>query len=210
LALRPLVKGSPRPATRQTDVGKRFEADCGRVRGEVVERERVDVALGRVAGREDGAVVAERELRESAIELRGANNGPSRRVLPLLGFPRRERLLHLGLLGLRTLALNNILLAIGDPGGFLLLLRGEIDWHFRLVRVVEEREQAEVFVVRDRIELVRVASGAADREAEPDGAGRVRAIDDRVVAEFERVDAAFLVEHRVPVEAGRDALAQAS
>ena len=73
-----------------------------------------------------------------------------------------------------------------------------------LVGVVEERHEGEVIGVRDRIELVRVALGARRRQPEPGGAGGAHAIDHREIAELEWVDAPFLVDHGVAVEAGGD------
>ena len=59
----------------------------------------------------------------------------------------------------------------------------------------------------DGIEFVVVALGAADGEAEPDGAGGGDAIEDAVDAELFFVDAAFLVDLGVAMEAGGDFLA---
>ena len=76
----------------------------------------------------------------------------------------------------------------------------------RLVGVVEEGEELVILALRDRIELVVVALAAADRQAQEDDAGGVDAIDDRLDAELLEVDAAFLVDLRVAVEAGGDLL----
>ena len=51
-----------------------------------------------------------------------------------------------------------------------------------------------------------VALRAAERAAEPDGGGRVDAIDEHFVVRLFRIDAAFLVGHRVAMEPARDAL----
>ncbi len=53
-----------------------------------------------------------------------------------------------------------------------------------------------------------VALAATDGEAEPNRAGRVDAVHDRLDAELLDVDAAFLVDLRVAVEAGGHALPQ--
>ena len=58
--------------------------------------------------------------------------------------------------------------------------------------------------MRDGIEFVRVALCAADRQAKPDDARRADAVDHRVKPEFERVDPALFVEHRVAVKARGD------
>ena len=49
---------------------------------------------------------------------------------------------------------------------------------------------------------MRVALGACGRQPEPRSAGGAHTIDHREVAELERIDAPFLVDHRVAVEAG--------
>ena len=76
----------------------------------------------------------------------------------------------------------------------------------RLLDAGEEGEELVVLLLRDRVVLVVVALGAAQRQAEPDLAERVGAID--VVADDELlgVGAALLVEARVAVEAGGDLL----
>ncbi len=51
-----------------------------------------------------------------------------------------------------------------------------------------------------------VALAAADGDAKPDGARGVDAVDDRLNPELLDVDAAFLVDERVAVEAGGDLL----
>ena len=90
---------------------------------------------------------------------------------------------------------------------FLLLLRVRLrEINVRLVGVVHERHELKIFAVRERVELVRVALRAAEREAEPRRARRRDAVRHRVEAELVRIDAALLVEHRVAVEAGRDFL----
>ena len=90
---------------------------------------------------------------------------------------------------------------------FLLLLRVRLrEINVRLVGVVHERHELKIFAVRERVELVRVALRAAEREAEPRRTRRRDAVRHRVEAELVRIDAALLVEHRVAVEAGRDFL----
>ena len=71
---------------------------------------------------------------------------------------------------------------------------------------VEEREELVVLALRDRIVLVIVAAGAADREAEPDGRGRLDAIDDILDAILLVDDAGFVGHHVIAIEAGRDLL----
>src|SRR5207249_199321 len=60
----------------------------------------------------------------------------------------------------------------------------------------------------NRIELVVVALAATDRQAEPYGAGGVDAVNHRLDAELLDVDAAFLIDERVAVEARGDLLVE--
>ena len=60
--------------------------------------------------------------------------------------------------------------------------------------------------MRHGIELVRVALRASEREAEPRGGSGVHAINHRVKPKLQRVDAALLVDHRVAMKAGGNAL----
>ena len=74
----------------------------------------------------------------------------------------------------------------------------------RLVGVVEQRHEGEVIGVQDRVVFMRVALRAVHGQAHPGGAGGADAVDHGVVAVFVRVGAAFLVEHRVTMEACGD------
>jgi hypothetical protein len=76
----------------------------------------------------------------------------------------------------------------------------------RVLDVVEERHEAVVVALRERIVLVVVALCAGEGSAQPDRGRRVHAIDERLPARFLDVDAAFLVEERVAVEAAGDEL----
>ena len=60
--------------------------------------------------------------------------------------------------------------------------------------------------MRNRIKLVGMTIRATDRQTEPDRAGDVHAIDQRIVAEFLRVVSPLLVQHRVAMKAGGDPL----
>ena len=76
----------------------------------------------------------------------------------------------------------------------------------RLFVRVEERDQRVEIFRRDRIELVIVATCAADREAEERGACRVHAIG-RILKEVLLVDrAAFIGGHVRAIETARDDL----
>ena len=72
--------------------------------------------------------------------------------------------------------------------------------------VVQEGEHPVVLFLRERVELVVVALGALDRQAEDALADGVHAVEHRLHAELLGVDAAFLVDHRVAQEAGGDEL----
>ena len=99
------------------------------------------------------------------------------------------------------------LVGVAGGGGELGFVAGRIrHLHRRLLLVVEEGEHPVELLLRDRIELVVVALRAADGEAEPDRARRADAVDHAVDAELLDVDAAFLIEGRVAVEARGDAL----
>ena len=73
-------------------------------------------------------------------------------------------------------------------------------------RVVEEGHQLVVLALAERVVFVIVALAAADGQAEQDRAGRIHAIDDRFDAKLLRVGAAFFVDERVAMKAGRDDL----
>ena len=102
-------------------------------------------------------------------------------------------------LGEELLHLDGVLFA-------LLLCVGGRDVHVGLVGVVHERHDLEILAMRERVELMRVALRAAEREAEPRRAGCGDAIGHRVKTELVRIDAALLVQHRVTVKARRDFL----
>ncbi len=76
----------------------------------------------------------------------------------------------------------------------------------RLGDAAEIGEKLIVFLLRDRIVLVAMAFGAAQRQAEPDLAERVGAVD--VVADdvFLGIHASFLVEARVAIKSRCDLL----
>ena len=76
----------------------------------------------------------------------------------------------------------------------------------RLVHAVEEAEEAEVFLLRQRVVLVIVAARALRADAEERAPERVDAIDDVLRPVFLRDDAAFLALHVIAIEAGRENL----
>ena len=86
----------------------------------------------------------------------------------------------------------------GDRGRFIgLIVVG---------RLIEDRHELVVLLLRDRVELVAVALGAADGQAHPDVHRRVDAILDGGDAKLLVVGAAFGVRHRVAIEGGGDEL----
>src|SRR5262249_21298211 len=88
----------------------------------------------------------------------------------------------------------------------LLLLLGRRQVDGGLVATVEEGEELVELALGDGVVLMIVTLSTADGQAEEDAAGGVDAINDELVAELLLIDAAFLVEQRVAMEAGRDFL----
>ena len=86
--------------------------------------------------------------------------------------------------------------------GALHLLMRRVNGHVGLVRVVEEREDAVVLFLRERIVFVVVALRALDGDAEDALADGVHAIEHGLHAELLGIDAALLVDHRVAQETG--------
>ncbi len=82
------------------------------------------------------------------------------------------------------------------------------DLQLGLVHIVEEGEEPVILALADRVVLVIVALGAADRQAEEDRAGRVDPVNDRLDPELLDIDPPLLVDLRVPVEPGRDPLCE--
>ena len=93
------------------------------------------------------------------------------------------------------------LLAVGGEGAeerAHFTVEGSID--IDVVGPVEESEELVILFLRDGIELMVVALGAAGGEAEPSGGNRVGAIDDLLEAGFGAVDARFTVDEDVAME----------
>ena len=76
----------------------------------------------------------------------------------------------------------------------------------RLVAGVEEGHQPVIIFLRHRVVLVVVALRTADRQAEPDRADGVGAIDRALDAELFGIGAPLLIEGGIALEAGRDQL----
>src|SRR5205823_6942148 len=77
---------------------------------------------------------------------------------------------------------------------------GEFDFSF--IGGVEEGEELVILALGDGVVRVVVAAGAADGEAEPDGAGGFDAIENRLDAELLGIDAAFLVGQGLAMDGG--------
>ena len=96
-----------------------------------------------------------------------------------------------------------------DPGADLLPMgqlgrRGDLE--IGLIHIVEEGEEPVILALGDRVVLVVVALGAADRQAEEDRAGGADPVDDRLDSELLDVDPPLLVDRRIPVEPRGDPL----
>ena len=74
------------------------------------------------------------------------------------------------------------------------------------VGIVEVGHEAEIVVVGDGVVFVGVALRAAGGKAKPSRAGGGDAVGHGVVAELERIDTAFFIEHGVAMKAGGDDL----
>src|SRR5262249_48968918 len=85
-------------------------------------------------------------------------------------------------------------------------LGGRRDFELGLVDVVEEREQPVIVALAGWIVLVVVALGAADGQPEKDRARGIDAVDDRLDPELLDVDASLLVDLRIAMKPGGDAL----
>ena len=84
----------------------------------------------------------------------------------------------------------------------------ELDRPAVLGDVVEEGEELVELFLGDRVELVAVAAGAAERQAQPDGRGGLDAIDDVLDGVLLGDDAPLAVAAMVAVEPGRDLLVE--
>src|SRR5262249_39703801 len=80
----------------------------------------------------------------------------------------------------------------------------EIEIHF--IRLIEKRIELVELFLRDWVELVVVATGAADRQSEPADADHLRPIDDLFDAILFQVGPPFAIAERVPQEAGGEEL----
>src|SRR3989442_14553912 len=88
------------------------------------------------------------------------------------------------------------------------LLRGRGHFNGWFVIIIQKSEHRIIILLREGIELVVVTLAAIDAQSEPGLPDRVHAVDQRFDAKLLRLDAAFLVEHRIAQETGGDPLLQ--
>ena len=204
-------------AFRERRIGQRFDAEPGDSLQRRVGRDGVRRQRGVVAGREHGTV---RQCREHDAARR-ADVARRERCPGRLGrahrqFPLRLGLTHFGSDGFQF-AVGLVDVRLQPLARLLLVGRGQVEPRFGEPRPVaeggavvlgvrEEGEQPVVVLLREGIVLVVVALRAGERRAEPDGGGRVRAIDENFVQRFLGIDAALFVGHRVAMEPARDFL----
>ena len=120
-------------------------------------------------------------------------------------FPAPFAIVQVGVL-LRQGAVQLVDLAANLAPSGDLARRGDLE--VGLIHVVEEGEELVILALGDRVVLVVVALGTADRQTEEDRPGRVDAIDDRIDAELFDVDPPLLVDQRIAMKAGGDARAE--
>ncbi len=87
-----------------------------------------------------------------------------------------------------------------------LLFLGSIRRDVRFMRIIQEREHAVIFIVREWIIFMRMALGALNGQPEDTLADRVHAIEHGFHSELLGINAAFLVDHGIAEESGRDVL----
>ncbi len=202
---RPLER-PPGPVSGQVRVVEELDAEGGDLRQDDLRRELRRV-LGRgVALRQVGAVLLQQVLLAPGGDLVDGErqHGPRGAVAPaLLVLPPGHPLSPVGgRFPELPFDLADLPVQVGQPHPLV----GRIDDAGRLVVVVQEREEAVILLLRDRVELVRVALGALDRQAEDALADRLHPVEHRLHAELLGVDAPLLVDHRVAEEARRDDL----
>jgi len=162
-------------------------------------------AGGRMAQREERFVGQLHRVIQAAgaRQFVGLDGSPPRSTRRDARLPRGDFFLPFGQGFLRALVDAREVGA--DPVDFLLLLLA-VDPRLRLVGVVEEAVEPEVFVVSDGVELVRVALRALQAEAHHGLSDAVHAVEHSLDAELFGDDRALLVDHAVAQETGRDDL----
>ena len=84
------------------------------------------------------------------------------------------------------------------------LLLGRVGDQRGLVVVVQERKQAVILLLRQRIEFMVVALGALNRKPKNTLADAIHSVEQSFHPELLGVHAAFLVQHRIAEKSGRD------
>ena len=199
ISLRPLIIRAARAALGQPLIGQRLQPQRGDARGQARKLQLVRVVLARVALHEKRAVVLQFHPAEIRVHALGRERVPLQRLGSAGRKPRGKFLFVDRQLG--KLAGNLLFQLLAFP-----LLRGCGDRQLRLGSVVQERHHLIVGTMRHRIELVRMTLRASEGEAEPCGGGGIYPVDHRVKPKLQRVDAALLVDHRVAMKAGGNAL----
>ena len=204
-AERAFVIRQARPVVGQERVGCDLDADGDGALDGAFEGQVIDVALRDVAAAEDEAVGLHVEGGQGGLELARGDGLPLRGALAFLVEPFSETFFHGGgasgeLAFERIFGDADSLRMVGQPG-FQVGGRNVVR---RFVGVVEQRHDGVIIRMQDRVVFVRMALGAVERESHPGGAGDADAVDHGVEAVFVRVGAAFLVEHRITMEARGD------
>ena len=89
------------------------------------------------------------------------------------------------------------------------LIGSDIDGFTSVVcirRCVKERIHPVVFLMRDRVKLVRMALRASDCQPEPDRTGGVHSINQGFVTKLIGFHTTFFVDHRIPMKCRSDSL----
>ena len=134
---------------------------------------------------------------------RGDERLPRGLLLEELLFPGRHLRLPLRSRVLQSLlGALDVLANLGNP----LLFLGGVNPRLGLVRIVEEREQAVVFIVSEGVELVGMALGALRGQPQDGLADAVDPVEHLHHTELLGDDRPFLVDHAVAEEPGRDDL----
>ena len=135
--------------------------------------------------------------------------GPEQPALPvrLLGVrPIREHLpAPLGI-SCSSLKRGKPFLLLGSRRRNQWILVPEVPNHALLLDIVEVREKLVVLLLRERIEFVIVATGAAERETEPHGSGSLGAVGNVLYAKLLVNRTPFGGRAMVPIESGGDDL----
>ena len=216
--LKVAVHVASRTVFRECSIGQRLEADSRHARRAGRGFHGVN-RLARIRSRSDHRPLRPRRQRDVAgcRERRRRQHGPMhRRLAPHRFFPQRlsagepgRRLVQLLVepinLGLNRFSLR-FLLGRGYIHYVLDELRPIVERAHLVVGVGEEGHHPVVVPLAERVVLVIVALRACERGAQPHRGCRIHAIDEQLVPGLVRIDAAFLVRHRIAMKAARNQL----